>query len=348
MDCKKLKSWFLAEQRDLPWRVNRTPYTVWVSEMMLQQTQVAVVVPYFERWMQRFPSIQHLAEASLDEVIKAWEGLGYYSRARYLHEGARYIMEKHQCVFPELKNDMEQIKGLGAYTSGAIRSFAFHQKTAAVDGNVLRVLSRYFMIEDDLAKPKTVKAIWELAEKILPETESWIVNEALIELGATVCARKPKCQECPIKESCRSHANGVAHLLPNKTVKGKTEALYRAVAVIRYQDRLLVKRGKKGEIMNDLHEFPYFETSQKGINSVGLQKKIGEELGLPVLWQSALPEVVHSFTRFRVRLTPHLFTCQLDGNVDGYQWATLSELQKLAFSSGHRRILHSHLNHILP
>lgn len=340
MDCGKLKKWFLTEQRDLPWRTNRTPYAVWVSEMMLQQTQVAVVIPYFERWMVRFPTIPILAKASLDEVIKAWEGLGYYSRARYLHEGARHIVERHQGIFPVEKDDIEQIKGLGAYTSGAIRSFAFHQKTPAVDGNVLRVLARYFMIEEDLAKPKTVKTIWELSDSILPEEESWIVNEALIELGATICSRKPKCFECPLKKECRSHAHGVADLLPNKTVKGKTEALYRAVAVIQCQDHLLIKRGKEGEIMGDLHEFPYFEIGKEGIEVADLQKIIRDEIGFQVNWTNALPEVAHSFTRYRVRLTPHLFTCKQNAAVSGYQWLSMDNIKQLAFSSGHRRILH--------
>lgn len=338
-DLERLKSWFLTEQRQLPWRENRTPYAVWVSEMMLQQTQVAVVIPYFERWMQRFPTIQHLAAASLDEVIKTWEGLGYYSRARYLHEGAHYIVEHHQGIFPNRQEEIEKIKGLGAYTSGAIRSFAFHQKTPAVDGNVLRVLTRCFKIEEDISKPKTVKKIWELAAKILPEEESWIINEALIELGATLCGRQPKCQECPIRSCCQSYADGVVHLLPIKTAKTQSEALYRSVAVIRSGDLFLVNRCKKGEIMSDLHEFPYFETTKDGLTTIGLQEKIRDKLQCSVLWEQALPLVAHSFTRFRVRLTPHLFNCAKPVDVKDYQWLSLDMLQQLAFSSGHRRIL---------
>ena len=157
---------------------------------MLQQTQVSVVIPYFDRWMNRFPTLRHLAKATLDEVIKEWEGLGYYSRARNLHEGARYVLEKHEGILPETREELQKIKGLGPYTIGAIRSFAFHHKAAAVDGNVIRVLARYFKIEDDIAKPKTIQMIRDRAEAILPEIEPWIVAEALIELGATLCTKK--------------------------------------------------------------------------------------------------------------------------------------------------------------
>lgn len=339
MNWKKLKTWFLAEQRELPWRQNRTPYAVWISEIMLQQTQVAVVIPYFERWMQRFPTVHHLAAASLDEVIKMWEGLGYYSRARHLHEGAQYLLKNHQGVFPEEQEEIEKIKGIGAYTCGAIRSFAFHQKTPAVDGNVLRVLARCFKIEEDIGKPKTIKKIWELAAGILPEEEPWIINEALIELGATVCGRVAKCQECPLRSCCRSYTDGVVHLLPTKAAKGKAEALYRTVVVIRCQDLFLVNRGEKGKVMSDLHEFPYFETTGEGLDTHQLQYKVQNELGCQAQWEKALPLVNHSFTRYRVRLTPHLFTCTDSVIVNDYQWLSLRKLQQLAFSAGHRRIL---------
>lgn len=340
-DSKSLKTWFLREKRALPWRENRTPYAVWVSEMMLQQTQVAVVISYFERWMQRFPSIQHLADASLDEVIKVWEGLGYYSRARYLHAGARYIVAQHQGIFPDCQEEIEKIKGLGVYTAGAIRSFAFHQKTSAVDGNVLRVLARYFKIEEDIAKPKVVKTIRQIAEMILPDEESWIFNEALIELGATICGRQPKCLQCPLKNSCQSYVAGVERILPIKSAKVQSEALYRHVAVISSSGRFLVNRCKKGEIMSDLHEFPYFESTENGFSVSELQQKILEQLQCKVIWKEDLPPVKHFFTRFRVRLTPHLFVCNQMVDVEGYEWFSLAKLKELAFSSGHRRILNN-------
>lgn len=341
-DTESLRKWFKREQRDLPWRQDRTPYAVWISEMMLQQTQVSVVIPYFERWMKRFPTVASLAAASLDDVIKTWEGLGYYSRARYIHSGAKQIVEQHHGIFPSDHDQLSKIKGLGPYTVGAIRSFAFQQRAPAVDGNVIRVLSRYFMIQDDVSKPATIKNIWNLAEGLLPVKAPWEINEALIELGATICTRKAKCQECPIRSSCKAFANGKVDQLPFKSAKTKIESLFRAVAVIRHDNKILVRRGVQGEIMSDLHEFPYFEITADGIDQDSFQEKVNNWLGSKVVFEQNLPDVAHSFTRFRVKLTSMEFISEakrLPKVEPGYQWLTMLEISNLAFSSGHRRVL---------
>lgn len=337
-DIAALKRWFQKEKRDLPWRLSQDPYAVWISEVMLQQTQVAVVIPYFERWMEQFPTIKSLAEAPLDDVIKCWEGLGYYSRARHLHAGAQYVLSHFNGELPSDPNQLKQIKGLGPYTIGAIRSFAFHQKTPAVDGNVLRVLSRYYMIRDDISKPATVKAIRDIAESILPEEEPWVINEGLIELGAMICGKKPRCRECPLKGSCLSYAHGAEEQIPYKSAKAKTEVLYRAVPIIVSKGLWLVNRGTKGKIMSDLHEFPFFETDQGGLAPDALAQEVKSRLGLEAAIIRQLPEVVHSFTRYRVHLHPVLFSCQEPVSVEALSWKSLLELQKLAFSSGHRRL----------
>lgn len=337
-NAKALKKWFLNGKRDLPWRENPTSYRVWVSEVMLQQTQVAVVIGYFERWMARFPTIQSLAESPLDEVIKLWEGLGYYSRARNLHAGAKYVLEHFNGELPSSQESLSRIKGLGPYTIGAIRSFAFHQKTPAVDGNVIRVLSRYFGIEDDISKPRTVREIWALAGQILPDDEPWIVNEALIELGATLCNRKAKCQGCPLRSSCKAYQLGKTELLPYKSAKIKTEYLYRAVAILKSQGRFLVRRGQKGEIMSDLHEFPYFDISIDGIEQSQLTHRIHKEFNLRADFVDNFPSVNQSFTKYRVRLDPVIFETECCSEIIGYEWLSLEQLKKLAFSSGHRRI----------
>jgi A/G-specific adenine glycosylase len=341
-DDTLLKKWFIEQQRDLPWRDDRSPYSVWVSEMMLQQTQVSVVIPYYQRWMERFPTIQDLAKASLDEVIKLWEGLGYYSRARYLHQGARYIVDVHGSLFPSTAEELQKIKGLGAYTIGALLSFAFHQRTAAVDGNVIRVLSRYFLIEQDVTQPKTLKMLQQLALSLLPDQEPWIFNEALIELGATLCTRHPTCRKCPLKGSCRAYAEGAVDRLPYKAKRVKIEKLYRTVAIIKWQNALLVKRGQPGEIMSDLHEFPYFETDEEGLEMEPFKQAIWAQLGLHVSLERALPEETHSYTRYRVSLHPFLFSCietPPATMAEHYRWCSFSELDQLAFSSGHRRVL---------
>lgn len=338
LDSIQLKAWFSSEKRDLPWRQERDPYAIWVSEIMLQQTQVAVVIPYFLNWMRLFPTIRHLSEAPLDTVIKAWEGLGYYSRARHLHEAARNLVAQFDGSLPDREEDLKKIKGLGPYTVGAILSFAFHQKKAAVDGNVMRVLTRYFALKDDIARPATATKLRMLAQDLLPEDESWIVNEALIELGATICQRKPRCQACPLKESCQGYRQGIADSLPINSKKTKIEFLHRSVAVVQFGNSYLVSRGKKGAVMSDLYEFPYFDISPEEFSPSQLKKNINLQYSLQVVQKKVLPEVAHGFTRYRVRLYPVLFHCHEPKEVEGLDWLPFEALQKLAFSSGHRRI----------
>ncbi len=346
LDTPSLKQWFSREKRELPWRQFPTPYQVWISEVMLQQTQAAVVIPYFEKWMEQFPSIESLAEAALDQVIKAWEGLGYYSRARNLHAGARYIVQHLGGRLPQDPEELSKIKGLGPYTIGAIRSFAFHHKAAAVDANVIRVLCRYFLLEEDIAKPKTVQHIRQIAETILPEEEPWVVAEALIELGATVCTRNPQCRRCPLRASCAALLHGKADKLPYKSRKITIQALFRGVAIVHSAGHLLVKRGVQGSIMSDLHEFPYLEGEQQQIADPAacgelLSRHIEDELGLRVEFDQVLPAEAQAFTRYRVTLQPSLYTCYAMPPVEGCQWLSIAALQQLAFSSGHRRIFQS-------
>lgn len=339
LDIYSLKTWFKAEKRDLPWRQTEDPYAIWISEVMLQQTQVAVVIPYFLNWMERFPTIQHLAHASLDQIIKMWEGLGYYSRARNLHEAAKYLVNNFNGQLPDQEEELQKIKGLGPYTIGAILSFAFHQKKAAVDGNVIRVLTRYFGLKEDISKSSTVKRLREIAQALLPDEEPWIVNEALIELGATFCQRKARCHECPLKQTCTSFKEGLMHSLPINSKKIKIEYLHRAVAVIYWNSHFLVKRGQKGAIMSDLYEFPYFELKKESISPQILQAKIKQEYALDVVQKNLLKEISQGFTRYQAQLYPTLFTCQQPKEIEGFVWLSHQSLKQLAFSSGHRRIL---------
>lgn len=306
---------------------------------MLQQTQVAVVIPYFLRWMERYPNVEALASASIDEVIKLWEGLGYYSRARNLHEGAKKIVAEFHGYFPADEEQLRKIKGLGPYTIGAILSFAFHKKKAALDGNVIRVMTRYFQIEQDVGSPSTLKHLRELVEKLLPEDESWLVNEGLIELGATICQKKASCAKCPLQSGCKSHLQGTVEKFPVKAKKIQTTYLFRAVPVISSGNHYLIKRGSDGKVMQDLHEFPYFEIPDGGIDTEDLKNWVEQNYQLEVDYIKTLPEVSHSFTRYQVRLDPFTFSCKTKKDVEGYMWKTFDELHSLAFSSGHRRIL---------
>lgn len=344
-EIEKLKEWFLSQRRDLPWRENPSPYAVWVSEVMLQQTQVSVVIPYFLQWMERFPTIKALATASVEEVVKQWEGLGYYSRARNLHEGARYIVENYAGELPCSESELRKIKGLGPYTVGAILGFAFRQKAAAVDGNVLRVLSRFYALLDDISKTKTVKSIQKMAHDLLPDEEPWVISEALIELGATICTRTPKCSQCPLKAGCQGFLTGKAHELPVKSAATAVTPLFRAVAVIVSKGHVLVRQGEKGKVMADLYEFPYFEMKNAETDVEYHTKQVKAELKLQVDWQQSFPSVKHSFTRYRALLIPNLFHANKQVSINGFEWHSFESLKTLPFSSGHRRILNHLLNH---
>lgn len=338
-DIDALKAWFLRQRRDLPWRNNPSPYAVWVSEVMLQQTQVSVVIPYFERWMQVFPTIHDLAKADLDTVIKIWEGLGYYSRARNLHQGARYIVDNYDAILPNSAEKLQKIKGLGPYTIGAILSFAFHQRKAAVDGNVTRVIARFNGFSDEISKASSIKQIHDLTERFLPEKEPWVISEALIELGAIVCSRKPKCFECPLNQGCKAFLAGTAEQLPYKSAKTVITQIHRAVAIVSCQDEVLIHRGSKGKIMSDLHEFPYFDMPAPLSDPQIMTQWLHNQFHLTAFWQNSLKEVGQSFTRYKAQLYPQSFKTNEQLHVEGHQWIHKKKLKDLAFSSGHKRIL---------
>jgi len=338
-DNHHLRRWFFLSRRHLPWRENSSPYAVWVSEIMLQQTQVAVVIPYFERWMTLFPTVKALAEAPLDQVIKTWEGLGYYSRARNLHAGARMLLENHGGELPEDPIALQKIKGIGPYTVGAIRSFAFKQKAAAVDGNVLRVLARYYAIEEAIDKSATRLQIEKLTQSILPEKEPWIVMEALIELGALVCQKKPLCKSCPLNGSCLAYKEERTGELPVKGKKIPTTLLHRLVNIIESEGMVLLRKGEKEKVMADLFEFPYIEALDPIIEGTSFQGQIEKEMGLSLSYQTRMPQVSHSFTRYKALLYPQLWRAKQALPVQGFEWVSVKELSSKPFSSGHRRIL---------
>lgn len=329
-DITPLLAWFKSQSRDLPWRDNPTPYSVWISEIMLQQTQVKTVIPYFERWMAKYPTLKSLAEAKLEEVIKVWEGLGYYSRARNIHFSAQNLI-KHG--FKEISEEnFHLMKGLGPYTKGAIRSFAFRKKAPAVDGNVLRVISRLTLYEEDITKTSTKKEVESIVLKLLPDEKPWIAMEALIELGALICQKKAKCTQCPLQKECLGFKENKVHLLPKKKEGPKVTRLERSVLIIKTQTHVLLKKGEKGKIMQDLYEFPWVE---------GLPPKLHfcDQLILNLKKETQFPPVEHSFTKYRATLYPFLIELKECCNFAGYEWVLKESLKELPFSSGHRQLL---------
>lgn len=256
---KDLINWYYQVKRDLPWRQDKNPYRILVSEIMLQQTQVVTVIPYYERFMKLFPTTKELAEADEQTLLKAWEGLGYYSRARNLQESAKMI--EAMGGFPNTHEEILKLKGVGPYTAGAVSSIAFDIPAPAVDGNVFRVMSRICCIFDDIAKPKTRKVFEAVVTEVISHDDPSAFNQGLMELGATICTPKsPKCLECPVQSHCQAFAQGIDDLLPVKTKANAQVKTKLVVAVVtnQYGEYLVNKRPSTGLLAN-FYEFLSFE-----------------------------------------------------------------------------------------
>jgi A/G-specific adenine glycosylase len=281
---KQLLGWFRQFQRDLPWRRTRDPYHIWVSEIMLQQTRVAVVISYYERFLKRFPDVRALAEAPEEEVLRLWSGLGYYSRARNLQKAAREIFAKHGGKFPEKAEQVLELAGIGRYTSAAILSIAFGQETSVLDGNVARVVARLGAVRGDLREAKRWQSLQESADHLLDANSPGEWNQAMMELGATVCTpRSPQCLLCPVAEFCRARQLGIAESLPVKRQKRPTVDVVLAAAVFRdRQDRTLLlpppqrvkKTGKANDVPTLVSKLWHFPTTAVAKNAISELRKL--------------------------------------------------------------------------
>lgn len=260
-----LIQWYLQNKRDLPWRNTSDPYPIWVSEIILQQTRVAQGMPYFYAFFNQFPTVKHLAQADEQQVLKLWQGLGYYSRARNLHQAAKHITEELQGVFPNSYKGLLELKGVGEYTAAAIASFAYNEAVPVVDGNVFRVLSRYFGIDSDISLGKTKKEFTALAAELLPKDQPALFNQAIMEFGALQCVPKsPTCSECVFNSSCVALQKGLIGTLPFKSKKLKVTHRYFNYIVLNDSSgkTKLQQRTDKG-IWFNLYEFPLIETQQE-------------------------------------------------------------------------------------
>ncbi|WP_127588143.1 A/G-specific adenine glycosylase, partial [Paenibacillus koleovorans] len=257
-----LLAWYRKHRRDLPWRRSRNPYYIWISEVMLQQTRVDTVIPYYHRFVDKFPTVEALSTAPEEEVLKLWEGLGYYSRARNLQAAVREVHERFGGVVPDTPEEISSLKGVGPYTAGAILSIAYNKPEPAVDGNVMRVLSRFFLLSDDIAKPSTRVGIEKLARSLIPEGAAGDFNQAIMELGATVCTPKsPSCLTCPVMEPCAARLEGLVEALPVKTKAKPPRPETRLVAFVEGPDagggRFLIRQRPQDGLLARMWELPH-------------------------------------------------------------------------------------------
>lgn len=260
-----LVTWFSEDHRDLPWRKTRDPYKIWVSEIMLQQTRVDTVIPYYERFMMSFPTIEALANAEEEEVLKHWEGLGYYSRARNLQAAVREVSENYGGIVPNTRHDIAKLKGVGPYTAGAVLSIAYGVPEHAVDGNVMRVLSRVLNIREDISKPKTKKIFEDAVMALIDEANPSYFNQGLMELGALICTKgKPSCLLCPVREFCLGFEAGDPEVLPIKTKKTKVKAVNYDVVVHQRGATYFVQQRVADGLLANLWQFPMYESYKPG------------------------------------------------------------------------------------
>ncbi len=257
--------WYLNNKRDLPWRQSKDPYIIWLSEVILQQTRIAQGTDYFIQFSHQFPNVHALASASEDEVLKLWQGLGYYSRARNLHHTAKFIVNHFNGVFPNTYEDLKKLKGIGDYTASAISSICFNEVRAVVDGNVYRVLSRYFHIDTAINSTSGVKEFKEIAQKIISKKDPGLHNEALMELGALICTPKnPKCELCPLSESCLAIKKNKVDSLPYKLKKTKTKIRYFNFIVFNIDNqKTVLEQRKEKDIWQHLYQFPLIESNKE-------------------------------------------------------------------------------------
>lgn len=342
----RLLTWGREQGRSLPWRTpaaagHRDPYLVWVSEIMLQQTQVSTVIPYYERWLARFPTLAALAAAPLDDVLKCWEGLGYYARARNLHRAAQIVLAQHGGQVPSDRATLAALPGIGRYTLGAILSMAFGQRAPALDGNLKRVLSRVFDISTPLGQAVTETRLWHLSEELvaaLPRADqAGPLNEALMDLGATVCLpHNPTCLTCPLLGLCQAQIRGVQEARPVRAPRKALPYFDVTCGLIWQSDgRVLIAQRPPTGMLGGLWEFPGGKQEPGESLAECLQREIMEELGMVVEVGAKLIAVEHTYTHLRITL--HAFHCRwLHGEpralgVAAWTWAQPDELNRYAF-----------------
>lgn len=337
-------SWYQKHSRRLPWRETDAPYPIWVSEVMLQQTQVATVVPYYRRFMQRFPQIRHLAAADLQEVLKHWEGLGYYARARNFHRAAGLVISDYGGKVPDTWNEFRQFPGVGEYIAAAVLSLAFGQPYAVVDGNVKRVLARLYMLDAPVNRAASHKVFRKTADVLLDRENPGRFNQAIMELGALVCKpAQPVCKNCPLSRFCRALRTRQVAGYP-KREKRRPIPLYQiAIGVVLDEDRVLITLRPTDGLLGGLWEFPGGKIKDAETPQAACIRELREEVGLKVAVDQSLTRIRHAYTHFRIEAD--VFVCSrvsgrvvLNGPTD-YRWIRVEEIDAFAFPKANHKFI---------
>jgi A/G-specific adenine glycosylase len=341
---EKLLAWYGLNHRKLPWRENRDPYPIWISEVMLQQTQVKTVIPYFLNFMDRFPTLETFAGADLQTVLKLWEGLGYYARARNFHKAAHIIVQEMKGVIPDDFHEFQNLPGIGDYIGSAVQSMAFGHPLAVVDGNVKRVLARLYSMEIPVNKPNSHGQFKALADLHLDRRDPGTFNQAMMELGALVCSPKnPACDSCPVPEFCKAFLSGAVDQFPKRTVSRRVPTVPIAAGIVRKNGKVLITRRKLNGLLGGLWEFPGGKLEKGEKASLACVREIKEETGLTVEIESHLATIHHAYTHFKIKL--EVYDCRyisgrvrLNGPMD-YKWVRLTDIDQFAFPKANLKFI---------
>jgi A/G-specific adenine glycosylase len=339
-----LLDWYDDNKRSMPWRETDDPYRIWVSEIMLQQTRVDTVRDYYPRFLEAFPTVEALAAADRDEVLKYWEGLGFYARARHLHEAAQTVVDEHDGTVPTTMDAIRDLKGIGPYTAAAVLSIAHDQPHAVLDGNVTRVLSRVFAVEEDATTSTAQRELRRLANDLLDSERAGDFNQAMMELGALVCTPStPLCDRCPLQNVCRAHEAGTEDDYPITPESEPVPHHDIAVGLVFDDDQLLIQRRPDEGLLGGLWEFPGGKQEEDESMEAACRRELKEELGIEVAVEDLFYTLSHAYSHFKITL--HAFRCHIDNGTpearedQPFTWVGLDELDEYAFPRANRRLI---------
>ncbi|RAP32389.1 A/G-specific adenine glycosylase [Candidatus Marinamargulisbacteria bacterium SCGC AG-414-C22] len=341
---KSLLAWYRKEKRAMPWRDSPHPYKTWVSEMMLQQTQVATVIPYFNRFMNQFPTVVDLSNADEQTVLKAWEGLGYYSRARNLHKAAKIIVENYNNELPSEYDELQKLPGIGPYCAAAITSIAFNNPVPVVDGNVLRVFTRFWGIFDDIRNQAVKTMLFHKLGHFIEHENPSDFNQAIMECGALICTpKKPNCPTCPLKSNCFAYQENKQNELPVKSKQAPTPHYDIGVGIIWKNNKILIGKRKTDQMLGGLWEFPGGKKKKHETIEETIIREIKEETTLDVSIKKPCHTVKHTYSHFKITL--HAYHCNYQSGTeklisnDELRWVELSELKTFPFPKANKVII---------
>ncbi|MEX0662004.1 MAG: A/G-specific adenine glycosylase [Balneolaceae bacterium] len=340
-----LLGWYQINKRKMPWRDITDPYKIWISEVMLQQTRVDTVIPYFNRFMEKYPTVDDLAESDQQSVLKVWEGLGYYSRARNMHQAAKTVSTEMNGKMPANYDGLIKLKGIGPYTAAAISSIAYSEKKAVVDGNVLRVLCRFFGIPDDIRSAGTKTQIQGFADDLIPESNPGDFNQAVMELGATVCKpSNPMCDECPLSVQCVAYNSAQTEVIPYKSKKAKVPHHQIAVGlIVNKNNELLISLRQNNAMLGGLWEFPGGKKEDDESLKETTKRELDEELGVEVSVFDEFMNLKHAYSHFKITL--HAYWCRIEKGKPSpkssqkLKWVSLEAIDEFPFPKANKTLI---------